>query len=208
VYACVAARHFRSFQVQHCQFPRSAERFTVRHNLANHSPFLCSARRQRLWVEQESLCTSCSSAITPGSENSVAWHNASGEVRNVVEGRTLAGHNHTGKQGILGVHMGASLDSRDHWNAYVGYILHNLNALGVNLAPSGGIGDVAERRKIDVRNKLAARSRQNYNLVRSILCNPINGIDKLRMILCRESEWPVVAVKFGNQDTFGVPSQF
>jgi hypothetical protein len=78
----------------------------------------------------------------------------------------------------------------------------------VNLAPSGGIGDVAERRKIDVRNKLAARSRQNYDLVRSILCNPIKSADKLRMILCREGEWPAVAVKFGNQDTFGVPTQF
>src|SRR3977135_4086475 len=100
--------------------------------------------------------------------------------------------------------MGASLDSRDHRNAYVGYILHNLNALVVNLAPSGGIGDVAERRKIDVRNNLAARSRQNYDLVRSILCNPIKGIDKLRMILCRESEWSVVAVKFDNKHTAGI----
>ena len=104
--------------------------------------------------------------------------------------------------------MGASLDSRDHRNAYVGYILHNLDALVVNLAPSGGIGDIAERREIDERNKLAARSRQNYDLVRSILCNPIKGIDKLRMVLFRESEWPVVAVKFGNQDTSASPVSF
>src|SRR5437879_10101356 len=97
VYASVAARHFRSFQVQLCQFLRSPERFTVRHNLANHSPFVCSARRQRLWVQQESLRSSCSSAITPDSKNSIAWHNASGEVRNIVEGRTLGCHNHTGK---------------------------------------------------------------------------------------------------------------
>src|SRR5437870_13069607 len=90
VYASVAARHFRSFQVQLCQFPAPAERFTVRHNLANHSPFVCSARRQRLWVQQECLCSSCSNAITPGSKNSIARHNASGEVRNIVEGRTLA----------------------------------------------------------------------------------------------------------------------
>src|SRR5207245_11397795 len=100
--------------------------------------------------------------------------------------------------------MSASLDSRDHRNAYVGYILHNLNALVVNLAPSGGIGDVAERRKIYVRNKLAARSRQNYDLVRLILCNPIKGIDKLLMILCRETEWPVITVKVSNQETFGI----
>src|SRR6266851_2291002 len=103
--------------------------------------------------------------------------------------------------------MGASLDSRDHRHAYIGQVFQNLNAFVVNLAPNAWIGDVAERRKIDLRNKLAACSRQDYDLVRSILCNPIKGIDKLRMILCRESEWPVVAVKFGNQDTFGVPSQ-
>src|SRR5438270_6378398 len=102
------------------------------------------------------------------------------------------------------MHMGASLDSRDHRNAYVGYILHNLNALVVDLAPSGGIGDVAERRKIDVRNKLAACSRQNYDLVCSILRNPVKGIDKLRMILRRESEWSAVAMKFGKQHTVGV----
>src|SRR5258708_40022211 len=104
--------------------------------------------------------------------------------------------------------MSASLDRRDDRHAYVRQILENLNALVVNLAPSGGIGDVAERRKIDFGNKLAARSGQNYNLVLSILGNPVKGIDKLRMILCRESEWPVVVVKFGNQDTFGVPGQF
>src|SRR6476660_2635410 len=102
--------------------------------------------------------------------------------------------------------MDASLDSRDHRNAYVGYILHNLNALVVNLAPNARIGDVAERRKINVRHELAARSRQNYDLVRSILCNPIEGIDKLRVIWCRESERPAVTVKFGNQNTLGVPS--
>src|SRR5205807_1966670 len=98
--------------------------------------------------------------------------------------------------------MGAALDSRDHRNAYVGYIFEELNALIVNLAPNARIGNVAEGRKIDPGNKLPARSRQNYNLVRSVLCDPIEGIDKLRMILCRESEWPVVAVKFGNQHAF------
>src|SRR6266705_3337947 len=86
--------------------------------------------------------------------------------------------------------MGASLDSRDHRHAYIGYVFQKLNAFVVNLAPNAGIGDVAERRKIDVRNKLAARSRQNYDLVRSILCNPIEGIDKLRMILCCEIQQP------------------
>src|SRR5260370_6947470 len=97
--------------------------------------------------------------------------------------------------------MGAFLDSRDHRHAYIGYVFQKLNAFVVNLAPNAGIGDVAERRKIDARNKLAARSRQNYDLVRSILCNPIKGIDKLRMILCRESEWPIVPVKSTTHDT-------
>jgi len=72
--------------------------------------------------------------------------------------------------------MGASLDNRDHRNAYVGYILHNRNALVVNLAPNAGISDVAKRRKIDVRNKLAARSRQSYDLVRSTLRNAVKGM--------------------------------
>src|SRR5882762_2981410 len=100
--------------------------------------------------------------------------------------------------------MGASLDSGDDRHTYVGYVFQKLNAFVVDLAPSAGISDVAERRKIDVRNKLPARSGQNYDLVRSILGNPIKGIDKLRMILCRESEWPVVAVKFDNKHTAGI----
>src|SRR6266849_9261506 len=34
--------------------------------------------------------------------------------------------------------MGASLDSRDHRQAYVGYVFQQLNAFVVNLAPNGG----------------------------------------------------------------------
>src|SRR5205085_10241465 len=97
MYARVATRYFRSFQVQLSQFLRSAECLIVRHNLANHSPFVCSARPQRLWVEQERLSSSCSSAITPRRKDSIARHNASSEVRNIVEGRTLGCDNHTGK---------------------------------------------------------------------------------------------------------------
>ena len=72
--------------------------------------------------------------------------------------------------------MGASLDSRDDGHTYIGYVFQKLNAFVVNLAPNAGIGDVTERRKIDVRNKLAARSRQNYDLVRSILRNAVRGM--------------------------------
>jgi hypothetical protein len=33
----------------------------------------------------------------PGGKDSIARHNASGEIPNIVEGRTLGRHNHTGK---------------------------------------------------------------------------------------------------------------
>ncbi len=56
--------------------------------------------------------------------------------------------------------MGATLDSRDHWNAHVGYIFEELNAFVVDLAPNARIGNVAEGRKINAGNELATRSRQ------------------------------------------------
>jgi hypothetical protein len=43
-----------------------------------------------------------------------------------------------------------------------------------------------------------AYSCQNNNLVLSILGDPVKGIDKLRVILCRESERPALGVKFDN----------
>src|SRR5207244_10220058 len=65
MYARIAAGHFGSLQVQLGQFPCSGQRLTVRHNLCNHSPFVRGVRRERLWVEQERLRSSRSSAITP-----------------------------------------------------------------------------------------------------------------------------------------------
>src|ERR1700720_1974272 len=106
------------------------------------------------------------------------------------------------------MHMGTSLDSRDDRYAYVGYVFQNLNAFVVNLAPNARIGDIAERGPIDVSNELPTCAREDYDLVRSILPNPVEGIDKFRVSLRAHNEWPVVAVKFGDQDTFGVPSQF
>src|SRR5206468_6567491 len=103
--------------------------------------------------------------------------------------------------------MGASLDSRDDWRAYVGYVFQNLSAFVVNLAPNAGIGDVAEGWKIDVRNEVAACSCQDYDLVRSILRDPVRGIDKLRMVLRGENERPAIPVKFGNQHTVGISRQ-
>src|ERR1700756_4984906 len=76
------------------------------------------------------------------------------------------------------MHMGTSLDSRDHRHSYVGYVFQNLNAFVVNLTPDAGIGDIAERGPIDISNELPACARQDYDLVRPILRNPVEGIDK------------------------------
>src|SRR6267378_6779997 len=103
--------------------------------------------------------------------------------------------------------MGSSLHSRDDRHAYIGYIFEDLNAFVVNLAPNARIGDVAEGREIDFGNELPARSRQNHNLVLSIPGDPVKGVDKLRMILCGESERPTLGVKFGNQHTVSIPRQ-
>src|SRR5947209_7329448 len=51
-------------------------------------------------------------------------------------------------------------------------------------------------------------SRQNYYFVRAILGDPVKGVHKFCMVLRGEGEGSAVTVKFGNQDTFGVPSQF
>src|SRR5258708_14483780 len=48
--ARVAARHFLSFLVQLGDFARPALRLTARHNFGNHSPFVSSTRRERLWI--------------------------------------------------------------------------------------------------------------------------------------------------------------
>src|ERR1700719_690949 len=130
----------------------------MRHNFGNHSPFICGTRRERLWVEQERLRSSCSGAITPGGENSVAGRNALGEVGHV-------------------------LDCRDDWDAYVGYVFQSLNTFIVNLAPDAGIGGVAEGGPIDIRNELPTGPGKDYDLVRAILRNPVEPIDKFRVRL-------------------------
>src|ERR1700680_229483 len=76
----------------------SALPFGTTSAITPHSSAVCAVR---LWVEQERLRSSCSSAITPRGKDSVARHNASREVRDIVEGRTLAGDNHVGQQRIL-----------------------------------------------------------------------------------------------------------
>src|SRR5438046_10545808 len=100
--------------------------------------------------------------------------------------------------------MGTSLDSRDDGHAYVGYIFQNLNAFVVNLAPNAGIGGIPERGPIDISNELPTSAREDYDLVRSILRNSVEGIDKFRVRWRGHNEWPAVAVELNDKYAFGV----
>src|SRR6266436_8212600 len=104
--------------------------------------------------------------------------------------------------------MGASLDSCDDWHAYVGYVFQSLNAFVVNLAPNAGIGDIAERGPIDIGNKLPTCAREDYDLVRPILRNPVEGIDKFCVRLRGHEERSAVGVEFSDQHTFVIACQF
>src|ERR1700692_2912358 len=103
--------------------------------------------------------------------------------------------------------MGTSLDSRDDRHAYVGYVFQNLNALVVDLAPNAGIRGIAERGPIDVSNEVSTCARQNYDLVRPILRNPVKGIDKFRVSLRGHNERSAVVVELSNQHTFVISFQ-
>src|SRR6266446_7828159 len=103
--------------------------------------------------------------------------------------------------------MGTSLNSRDDRHAYVGYILQNLNAFVVNLAPNAGIGGIPERGPIDISNELPTSAREDYDLVRSILRNSVEGIDKFRVRWRGHNEWPAVAVELNDKYAFGVARQ-
>src|SRR4029077_12896900 len=105
------------------------------------------------------------------------------------------------------MHMGTPLDSRDHRDSYVGYVFQNLNAFVVNLTPDAGISDIAERGPIDISNEPPSCARQDYDLVRPILGNAVEGIDKFRVRLRRHNERPTVAVEFSNQHTSAISCQ-
>src|ERR1700751_1681375 len=97
------------------------------------------------------------------------------------------------------MHVGTSLDCRNDWDAYVGYVFQSLNTFIVNLAPNAGIGDVAEGGPIDISNEFPTGARKDYDLVRSILRNPVEPIDKFRVRLRGHNTWPAVGVEFSNQ---------
>jgi hypothetical protein len=105
------------------------------------------------------------------------------------------------------MHVGTSFDSRDDRHAYVGYILQNLNAFVVNLAPNAGIGGIAEGGPIDISNELPTSAREDYDFVRSILPNSVEGIDKFRVRSRGHNEWPAVAVELSDKYAFGVARQ-
>jgi hypothetical protein len=91
-----------------------------------------------------------------------------------------------------------SFDSRDDGHAYVGYVFRNLSAFFASLVPNAGIGNIAQRVPIDPNNEVAICTRQDDDLVCSILRNPVKGIHSLRMVLCRERARPAIAVKFSD----------
>src|SRR5439155_19803350 len=103
--------------------------------------------------------------------------------------------------------MGASLDGRDDRHAYVGYVFQSLNAFVVNLAPNAGIGDIAERGRLDIRNERSTCSREDYDRVRSILRNPVEGLDKFRVSWRGHNERATVAVELRNEYGLDVSGQ-
>src|ERR1700729_2642485 len=103
--------------------------------------------------------------------------------------------------------MGATLDRRDDRHADVGYVFQHLNTFVVNRTPDAGIGDIAERGPIDISNELPTCTREDYDLVRSILRNPVEGIDKFRVSLRGHNERPAVVVELSNEHTFVVSGQ-
>src|SRR5216117_479806 len=103
--------------------------------------------------------------------------------------------------------MGSAFNSSDHRHAYVSDILNNLDTFIMNLTPNAWISNVAEGWKIDAGNELPACSRQDHDLVRSILCGPVKSIDELGMVLRGENEWPAASVKLDDQHTLCVSRQ-
>src|ERR1700734_3557405 len=103
--------------------------------------------------------------------------------------------------------MGTSLDSRDHRHSYIGYVFQNLSAFVVNLTPDAGIGDIAERGPIDVGDELPTCAGQDYDLVRAILRNAIESVDKSCVRLRGHDERSAVGVEFSNQHAFVIARQ-
>src|SRR5258708_22678690 len=96
------------------------------------------------------------------------------------------------------MHVGTSLDCRDDWDAYVGYVFQNLNTFIMNLAPDAGIGGVAEGGPINISNELPARARKEYDLVRAIVRNPVEPVHKVPVRLLAHHSRPPLGVHFAH----------
>src|SRR5580693_4363590 len=105
------------------------------------------------------------------------------------------------------MHMRASLDCRDDWDAYVGYVFQSLNAFIVNLAPDARIGGVAEGGPINIGNELPTGAGKDYDRVRAILRNPVEPIDKFRVRLRGHNARAAVGMDFSNQHAFVISCQ-
>ncbi|HEY2101906.1 MAG TPA: hypothetical protein VGH08_01505, partial [Chthoniobacterales bacterium] len=64
-----------------------------------------------------------------------------------------------------------------------------------------------ERRPIDICDEIPACACQDYDLVRSILRNPVKGLDKFRVRMCGHNARAAVGVELNNQHTVVVSRQ-
>jgi hypothetical protein len=78
----------------------------------------------------------------------------------------------------------------------------------VNSAPDARIGDISERWPFDVANEIPARACHDDDLVRSVLSDPMKGIDKFGVRLRVHDERSAAAMELGNQHTFVIARQF
>ena len=76
----------------------------------------------------------------------------------------------------------------------------------MNLASNAGIGDIAKRGPIDIGNETTCTGK-DYDLVRSILRNPVEGLDKFGVRLRGHDERPAVVVGLSDQHTFVISCQ-
>lgn len=77
----------------------------------------------------------------------------------------------------------------------------------MNSAPDVGIGDISERCPFDVPNESPTRAGKDNNLVRSVLSNPVKGIDKFGARLRVHDERAAVTMKRGNQHAFVITGE-
>jgi len=111
--------------------------------------------------------------------------------------------NDVGKQRVLRMDLGATLDDGDDRDAYIDYIFWGL----MDLAAHAAIGGARKRRPIDTDHEVPSGARENYNLVHSILGNLGEGVRNLCVSFCGERERSSVIMHLHERHTLGVPGQ-